>query len=119
MGHAHSDQWIETETIGSTLAITFAAKELEWNSHYEQLAARLNDAVRQHEGGRVLLDFGKVGTISSIGLGLLVRFYRTCRDRQLALRVCNLKSSVLAVLRVCQFTELVEVVPTRQEALGS
>lgn len=81
----------------------------------------LGEAVRQalEKGARkILIDFGKVGTLDSSGLGELVGCYTSIKHRQGELRICGLNSRIFSLMQMTSLHSVFEVRDTEAEALA-
>ena len=58
---------------------------------------------------KIIVDFAGVEYISSAGLRVLLEIYQEMEDRGGSLRLINVRKSVMAVFRLVNFNEIVEV----------
>jgi anti-sigma B factor antagonist len=67
----------------------------------------------------IVLDLGAVPTMDSGGLGTLLGLVASARRSGGDLKLCNLSRKVDELLRLTKLSEVVEVFPDQQAALGS
>ena len=81
----------------------------------------LGEAVRQklEQGGRKLvIDFTKVTTLDSSGLGELVGCYTSVKTRQGELRICGLNARIFNLMQMTSLHSVFLVKDTLDEALA-
>ena len=67
----------------------------------------------------LLLDLGRVGYVSSMGLRVLMVAARTLRPRNARVAVSSLQPVVAEIFGIARFNHVVEVFPTVRDALGA
>jgi len=77
--------------------------------------------VLAHENGTsaLVLDFGGVGYVSSMGLRVLMVASRELRARKARIAVAALQPVVAEIFDIARFTHVVEVFPTVRDALAA
>lgn len=79
---------------------------------HRRLSALLEDG---HE--RLLVDMGSVAFLDSTGISVLVTAFKETRQRGGWLRLVDLGEPVLKVLRLTGLVQVLEIYPTRAEAV--
>lgn len=82
----------------------------------------LGEAVRQllEKGHRkILIDFTKVATLDSSGLGELVGCYTSIKHRQGELRICGLNARIFSLMQMTSLHSVFAVHDTETEALAA
>lgn len=70
------------------------------------------------EQPRVLVDLTGVHYISSAGLRVLLALAKDINRRQGVLRLCGLTETVREVFDIAGFSQIFQIYPTQEEALG-
>ncbi len=69
--------------------------------------------------GRIVLDLGRVGFVSSAALGLLVRIRKRCGEGDISLKLCGVGPAIDETFRITGLNTLFQIYPTSEEALAS
>jgi anti-anti-sigma factor len=83
-------------------------------SQFEQGLSPLLEAA---DTGAIVLDFGGVDYISSVGLRVLMIAAKKMRARQAAIAVASLQPVVQEIFDISRFDQVVDVYPSVREAL--
>jgi len=67
----------------------------------------------------VLFDLAHIEYIDSSGIGAILKFMKELRDRGGDLKLCTLQPAVLRIFELVGMPRLIEIYPSRQEALDS
>ncbi len=68
---------------------------------------------------RLLLDLGMVEFMDSTGIGAIIFLQREVKVHGGTLHICSPAKAVATILRLMKFSRLVDIFPTREEALKS
>ena len=84
-----------------------------------QLSAQLQALVADADSAKFVLDFVNVGHMSSSALGMLITLNKRVQERGGQLRLCNIRPSIYEVFVITRLNEILQIHPSRQEALAS
>jgi anti-sigma B factor antagonist len=68
---------------------------------------------------KLVLDFERIEMIASAGLRVFLSFAKKCRKSGARLALCRMQPVVFDVFKISNFTEILAVFPTREEAVRS
>jgi len=88
--------------------------ELKIRDAGQELLGALNN--REQED-KILLDFRAVQFMSSSALGVLLRFYKRCKEVKVRLKLCNIAPDILQVFKITNLTKVFEIHKTPEDAL--
>jgi len=88
--------------------------ELKIRDAGQELLGVLNN--REAED-KILLDFRAVQFMSSSALGVLLRFYKRCKEVKVRLKLCNIAPDILQVFKITNLTKVFEIHKTPEDAL--
>ncbi len=71
------------------------------------------------EEDKIVLDFQAVEFMSSSALGMLIRFYKRCREFKVRLKLCNISRDILEVFKITNLNKVFEIHTNQEEALAA
>lgn len=111
-----TDLTIESEERNGVLILHIAGHLNEMGT--EVLGLKLDELFEKGKFA-LILDLGEVGFISSVGLGQIMRAYRTINQEGGRLRLVDLQPLVVDVFEVTKLDKLLEIYSTVAQALSS
>ena len=72
---------------------------------YREVAAALDKS----DESNVLLDFSRVNFMSSMGLGMLVRVNKRCKEYKISLRLCGISPDIMEVFKITGMNKLFDI----------
>ena len=75
--------------------------------------------VGEADSAKFVLDFVNVGHMSSSALGMLITLHKRVHQRGGQLRLCNIRPSIYEVFVITRLNEILQIYPSRQEAVAS
>jgi len=107
---------IHTALHGDVTVLTIHAREIDAES-----APDLRTAVGSCLAGaeKVVLDLGQVKFMDSTGIGAVLACIRQANAGAGALRLCNIGRAVRSAFEMVRLDRIVEIHPTRDEALSA
>lgn len=75
------------------------------NQCYREIAAALDKS----DESNVLLDFSRVNFMSSMGLGMLVRVNKRCKEYKISLRLCGISPDIMEVFKITGMNKLFDI----------
>ena len=72
---------------------------------YREIAAALDKS----DESNVLLDFSRVNFMSSMGLGMLVRVNKRCKEYKISLRLCGISPDIMEVFKITGMNKLFDL----------
>lgn len=85
------------------------------NQCYREIAAALDKS----DESNVLLDFSRVNFMSSMGLGMLVRVNKRCKEYKISLRLCGISSEIMEVFRITGMNKLFDIHANADAAIAA
>lgn len=82
-----------------------------------ELGERLGNLIKEGRQ-RVVVDFGRVGYISSAGFRVLLIAAKDSEDRNGAFALCNLSQEVRRLFEIGAFLDLFRIYPSREEGVA-
>jgi len=105
---------ITEEKTGDVLVLKVNGKlDAVISPSLEQAACKLISS----GSSKLLLDMGDVSYVSSAGLRMLLSIKKQMKAVPGRFVVCNLRSEVLEVLKICGFDHVLDIATTKEEAL--
>lgn len=77
----------------------------------------LSDALKTHN--KVIVDFSELEYISSAGLGVFMSYIQQIESDNISLAIFGLKEKVFQVFEILGLDQLIEICPTREDALST
>jgi len=84
-----------------------------------QIGDQLSAMVVESESPKLVLDFSAVSQMSSSALGMLITVHKRIREKRGQLRLCGIQPSIYEVFVITRINEILQICPTRQEAIDS
>lgn len=75
------------------------------------------EKVLNEDDGPVLLDFERIDTLDSTGLGELIGYLQRFEERQRKMAIVKPKDRIIALLRLTRLDTLIRIFPDEQSAL--
>ena len=72
---------------------------------YREIAAVLDKSEESH----VLLDFGRVGFMSSMALGMLIRVNKRCKEYKVSLKLCGIAPDIHQVFKITGMDKIFDI----------
>ncbi|MBU4272306.1 MAG: type I polyketide synthase [Planctomycetes bacterium] len=72
---------------------------------YREIAAVLDKSEESH----VLLDFGRVGFMSSMALGMLIRVSKRCKEYKVSLKLCGIAPEIHQVFKITGMDKIFDI----------
>lgn len=116
---AGPDAQIKLEIIQDTLVVTPVVGELESDSMIELLRAHLHALYERSAPRRVVVNLEYVAHLSGQAIGVLLAHHLRLDRSGGALRICQARARIMAVMHQVRLTMLVECHPTLDEAVLS
>ena len=79
----------------------------------------LMDTVKGYEGRAVVIDFEKLSYISSAGLRSILLVAETARGKGVRLAICRLPKSIMEIIQVTGFDNIIDVYVSRSSAVAA
>ena len=76
------------------------------------------DKVLNEDDGPVLLDFERIDTLDSTGLGELIGYLQRFEERQRKMAIVKPKDRIVALLRLTRLDTLIRIFPDEDSALA-
>jgi anti-anti-sigma factor len=113
-------EWaFRTEVIQDVLVVTPEVGELENDATIEQLRVHLHSLLGQQVPRRVVVNLEYVAHLTGQAIGVLLAHHLRLDRSGGALRICQARARIMAVLHQVRLTILVECHPTLDEAVLS
>jgi anti-anti-sigma factor len=109
---------LTTSSNGKVRTVAFTAEKLVDELKIREAGQELLGALNNREGeDKILLDFRSVQFLSSSALGVLLRFYKRCKEVKVRLKLCNIAPDILQVFKITNLTKVFEIHKTPEDAL--
>jgi anti-anti-sigma factor len=108
----------EVECRGSVVVVTPMTSLGEFT--FEQLAAEatnLLESLDEQMAKNIVVDFGKTDYVGSSALGFLLKLWKSVRQREGRMALCNVSAHEHEILRLTKLDTLWPVYPSRDAAL--
>ncbi len=114
---AEDELSIRTEIIQDVLVVTPEVSELESDATIERLRIHLHSLLSQPAPRRVVVNLEYVAHVTGQAIGVLLAHHLRLDRSGGALRICQARARIMAVLHQVRLTMLVECHPTLDEAV--
>jgi anti-anti-sigma factor len=104
----HTKNWGDVTIVYCEGRIVFRKEAVALSAVVVELLQRQQD---------VVLDFTKIESVDSAGLGELVSLHMLAKGSGSSLKLCGLNSRVLYLLQITNLSSLFEIFPTEQSAM--
>jgi anti-sigma B factor antagonist len=103
---------------GKVRTVAFTAEKLVDELKIRDAGQELLGVLNTREGeDKILLDFRSVQFLSSSALGVLLRFYKRCREVKVRVKLCNIAPDILQIFKITNLTKVFEIHKTEEDAL--
>jgi anti-anti-sigma factor len=85
----------------------------------EKLATELREVADANKGGKILLNFGGVGFMSSQMLGKLAYVAKKCKADETEMKLCNLGDNLMDIFKITALDKVLDIHKTEEKALAS
>jgi anti-anti-sigma factor len=116
---ADSKRWVRTEVVDDVLVVTPLPSHLDDESTAGPLRAELFALFERRLPRQVVIDLSRVIHVSSLAIGVLLAHNLRLDRAGGALRLCEVQPRVRAIFEEIRLPMLIEVLPTRDEAILS
>ncbi len=82
---------------------------------YREIAAILDKSEESH----VLLDFGRVGFMSSMALGMLIRVNKRCKEYKVSLKLCGIAAEIQQVFKITGMDKIFDIRADADSAIAA
>ena len=110
---------LATQKAGDVHLFIFQSVSILDEVTVNQVAKEFEQAIRQAECVKVLIDLGRLEMMTSSMLGQLVKFKKQCDADDIALKLCNLSKDILKLFKTTRLDKVFSIVKTRKKALKS
>ncbi|MEN8154070.1 MAG: STAS domain-containing protein [Acidobacteriota bacterium] len=84
--------------------------------HIEEFRNKAFKLVEKGENG-IIFDLKNLEYINSAGLGILIHIAKNMEKSKRDLAFCSLKENILEIFKIAGFTKILNVFPTKEDAL--
>jgi anti-sigma B factor antagonist len=105
-----------TETIGGVNVVVISTESLMANN-VEQFKDVFAPLIVQRCG--ILIDMEEVRFVDSSGIGALITTFKKVQALEGELKLCSLTEQVRSIFEMVRVDKILEIYPTREEALNS
>ena len=102
---------LKTQVEGSILVIRFRDDSIIDETRIEAVGNELKELASASDQKKFVLSFENVEFMSSAMIGKLVHFGNTCKDTEVALRLCNINANIGKVFQLMRLEKLFEIDP--------
>ena len=111
---------------GALLAITkqndvgvvaFTSSRILDQSNVQQLGDELDELVTVHKLAKIVLNFHRVGYMSSAVMGKLVALHKKLTATGGELRLCNIDKSIMEIFKIMRFDKLFKISKSEDKAV--
>ena len=82
-----------------------------------QIGEQLYALAAAGDSPKLVVDFVNVAHMSSSALGMLITLHKRVRERGGALRLCNIRPSILEVFEITRLNEVFGILSSREDAV--
>ncbi len=110
---------IKQEVKGEVRLLSIDATRLVDTEAIDQCYREVAAALDQSEEGCVLLDFSRVGFMSSMALGMLVRVNKRCKEYKVSLKLCGIVPEIMQVFKITGMNKIFDIHANAEAAIAS
>jgi len=70
-------------------------------------------------GGKLLLDFSRVGFMSSAMIGQIVKLHKNCKRDKIKLKLCKISPNIFEVFQITGLNKLLDIQADREHAMAA
>ncbi|MFP3937406.1 MAG: STAS domain-containing protein [Phycisphaerae bacterium] len=116
---AEQSSGLKVSTEDGVTVVELTHRKILDEINISQIGERLNGLVSEAEKPKLVLDFAHVSHMSSSALGMLITVHKHIREKDGALRLCNIQSSIYEVFVITRLNEIFQIAGSREEAVES
>jgi anti-sigma B factor antagonist len=106
--------------ISDVVVVSFNQVKILDESVIRQIGQEFENLTLQAAAGRkLLLDFSRVGFMSSAMIGQIVRLHKQCKQDKIILKLCNISSNIMEVFQITGLTKVLSIYPDSVKALDA
>jgi anti-sigma B factor antagonist len=102
---------------GKVRTVLFTAERLVDELKIRDAGQELLGVLNNREEDKILLDFRAVQFMSSSALGVLLRFYKRCKEVNVRVKLCNIAPDILQVFKITNLNKIFEIHKSQEEAI--
>jgi anti-sigma B factor antagonist len=118
MPHEPHD-YLQIERIGEVDVARFIGEVVLTGQLAEAVGEELMTRLVGPGGGRMLVDFANVRSLSSLIIGKLIMLHQAAQAAEGRLALCNLRPDVREIMEIMRLTQVLAISAGEQEALQS
>jgi anti-sigma B factor antagonist len=104
---------------GSVRTVFFTASQVLDEQALRDFGQELFAILDGSEERNILLDFQAVQLMSSGVLGVLIRFFKRCKEFGAKLKLCGIRPQIFEVFKITQLNKVFEIHKDRQQAVAA
>jgi anti-sigma B factor antagonist len=102
-------QRLEVSEVGDVTVVSFRDQRIIEELGIQEIAQELFQLVEAEGRKKVLLNFGKVGFMSSAALGKLITLHKKVKAQGGMLRMCNIRPEIHEVFSITRLDRLFDI----------
>ena len=106
--------------IDDVVVVSFNQVKILDESVIRQIGQEFENLTLQAAAGRkLLLDFSRVGFMSSAMIGQIMRLHKQCKQDKITLKLCNISPNIMEVFQITGLTKVLSIYPDSVKALDA
>ena len=104
--------------IDDVVAVSFNQVKILDETVIRQIGQEFKNLTLQAAAGhKLLLDFSRVGFMSSAMIGQIMRLHKQCKQDKVVLKLCNISSNIMEVFQITGLVKVLSIYPDEVKAL--
>ncbi len=97
--------------------VTFMTSRILDQSNVQQLGEELDELLDVHKLKKIVINFGKIGYMSSAVMGKLVSLHKKLKAAGGQLKLCDIASSIFEIFQIMRFDKLFDITKSEDQAV--
>lgn len=110
---------ISVKTVEGVDLVVVKEEQLGDDTLIMEAGNRLQEIALANETGKILLDIGPVKYVSSLMIGQLISLKKICSREKIDLKICNVSTVIMEVLKLVRFDKMIKIYDTRDDAFAA
>ena len=110
---------LESTSNGKVRIVRFTVDRIVDELKMRSLGDELLGVLNTRAENNILLDFQGVQFLSSSALGVLIRFYKWCKQVKVKLKLCSIGPDILEVFKITNLHKVFDIYKTQREAVAA
>jgi anti-anti-sigma factor len=110
---------LRCESSGDILTVVLTDAKILDTAQINDIHQEMAKVIGEIQERNMLLDFREVKFLSSAALGMLILVNKTCKERKINLKLCNIAPDIVQVFKITGMNKVFSICKTTEDAIAA